>query len=74
MSWLSEQIFYLGNVSYMADYESENFVTIPEDGVLLDSNEMMFSQSVLAFNHDGDCLSLGTPSSPKNNIWNILLT
>ena len=71
MSWLSDELFYLGNVSYKADYQSENFVTIPETGVVLDSDELMFSQSVLALNHDGDCSSMGTPSAPKDNTWNM---
>ena len=36
----------------------------------------MFSQSVLALNHEGDCLGLGTPSPPlaidnDTRIWNM---
>jgi len=71
MSWLNVEPFYLGNVSFVADYNVEEIIAIPSEGVLLDDEELLFSQSVLALNHEGDCLSLGTPSPPKNNTWNM---
>lgn len=71
MSWLNTEPFYLGNVSYVADYNVEEIVAIPSEGVLLSEEELLFSQSVLALNHEGDCLGLGTPSPPKNNTWNM---
>ena len=71
MSWLNVEPFYLGNVSYVADYNAEIIVAIPAEGVLLSNEELLFSQSVLALNHEGDCLSIGNPSPPKNNTWNM---
>ena len=71
MRWLSVEPFYIGNVSYIADYEATIIVAIPDEGILLNDEKLLFSQSVLALNHEGDCLSLGTPSPPKNNTWNM---
>ena len=71
MSWLDVEPFYIGNVSYIADYNAQQIVAIPDEGVLLTGEKLLFSQSVLALNHEGDCLSLGTPSPPKNNTWNM---
>ena len=53
-------------------------VVIPDEGVVLDEQELMFSQSILALNHEGDCLGLGTPSPPLaidngTRIWNMSL-
>ena len=47
-------------------------------GVVLDEQELMFSQSILALNHEDDCLGLGTPSPPLaidngTRIWNMSL-
>ena len=44
----------------------------------MDEQELMFSQSILALNHEGDCLGLGTPSPPLaidngTRIWNMSL-
>ena len=76
MSWLSETIFKVDNVTYKTGYSSQNTIAIPDEGVILNDSELIFSQSILALNHKGDCLDLGNPSPPlsSNNetkIWNM---
>lgn len=76
MSWLEDMEFYLDQIPYKADYSSEKIVAIPSEGITLDEDELMFSQSILALNHEGDCLGLGTPSPPlsienETRIWNM---
>ena len=76
MSWLKDSEFHINQVPFKADYTAENVVVIPEEGVILDEHELMFSQSILALNHQGDCLQLGTPSPPLSidngtRVWNM---
>ena len=76
MSWLQELEFMINQIPFKAGYNADNIVVIPEEGVILDHQELMFSQSVLALNHEGDCLGLGTPSPPlaidnDTRIWNM---
>ena len=76
MSWLQELEFDINQVKFKADYFAEKVVVIPDEGVILDEQELMFSQSILALNHQGDCLGLGTPSPPLaidngTRIWNM---
>ena len=76
MSWLKDSEFHINQVPFKADYIAENVVVIPEEGVILDEQELMFSQSILALNHQGDCLQLGTPSPPLaidngTRVWNM---
>ena len=78
MSWLQELDFQINQAHFKADYSSEKVVVIPDVGVVLDEQELMFSQSILALNHEGDCLGLGTPSPPLaidngTRIWNMSL-
>ena len=60
MSWLSNTIFTVDNATFKAPYHSETIISIPEGGIVLDSRNLMFSQSILALNHEGNCLELGT--------------
>ena len=76
MSWLQEFDFQINQAQFKADYSAENVVVIPDEGVILDEQELMFSQSILALNHEGDCLDLGTPSPPLaidngTRMWNM---
>lgn len=76
MSWLQELDFQINHAQFKADYSAENVVVIPDEGVILDEQELMFSQSILALNHEGDCLGLGTPSPPLaidngTRMWNM---
>jgi len=76
MSWLKDTVFSIDQVPFRAPYYSENMVSIPEEGIVLDNRNMMFSQSILALDHEGDCLDLGTPSPPLSmtndtRIWNM---
>ncbi len=76
MAWLDGHIFYLGDAPYKAGYNYQRFVTIPSEGVDLTTDNLMFSQSILALNHVGDCLGLGTPSPPLTSVnetrnWNL---
>ena len=76
MSWLSDTIFTVDNSTFKAPYYSETIISIPEDGIVLDSRNLMFSQSILALNHEGDCLELGNPSPPMSisngsRVWNM---
>ena len=78
MSWLHELNFQINHAHFKADYSMEKVVVIPDEGVVLDERELMFSQSILALNHEGDCLGLGTPSPPLaidngTRIWNMSL-
>ena len=78
MSWLQELDFQINQAHFKADYSMEKVVVIPDEGVVLDEQELMFSQSILALNHEGDCLGLGTPSPPLaidngTRIWNMSL-
>jgi len=76
MSWLQELEFQINHAHFKADYSAERVVVIPDEGVVLDEQELMFSQSILALNHEGDCLGLGTPSPPLaidngTRMWNM---
>ena len=76
MSWLDETIFTVDNATFKAPYYSETIISIPEEGIVLDSRNLMFSQSILALNHEDDCLDLGTPSPPMSvsndsRVWNM---
>ncbi len=76
MAWIADMDFNIDNVTFRADYYSENIVAISEDGIVLSEEELLFSQSILALNHDGDCLDLGTPSPPLfsqngTRTWNM---
>jgi len=76
MSWLGDMLFSINQIEYKAAYNSENIVAIPSEGIILDEQELMFSQSILALNHEGDCLGLGTPSPPlsmenETRVWNM---
>ena len=76
MSWLGETIFTIENTSFSAHYSKQSIVSIPDEGIVLDDRNMMFSKSILSLNQDGNCLDLGTPSPPlamSNNtrIWNM---
>jgi len=79
MKWLDGYLFNIDDTSYKTAYESQNFVSIPKEGIVLDNNELMFSQSILALNHEDDCLSLGNPSSiyplvDEIRSWNMSIT
>ena len=79
MSWVSEMVFTVDQVPYKAGYHAQKVVAIPDEGVLLDDRELMFSQSILALNHEGDCLGLGNPSPPQSmenqtRIWNMSIS
>ena len=76
MAWIADMDFNIDNVTFRADYYSENIVAISEDGIVLSEEELLFSQSILALNHDGDCLDLGNPSPPLfsqngTRTWNM---
>jgi len=76
MEWLSGHLFHLGETPYKAGYDRENFVAIPEEGVAINDQNLLFSQSILALNHEGDCLPLGNPSPPPSSddgirVWNM---
>ncbi len=76
MSWISEMIFTIDQVSFKASFGAQQMVAISREGILLDERELIFSQSILALNHVGDCLGLGNPSPPlftdnDTRIWNM---
>ena len=76
MSWISEMIFTIDQVPFKASYDAQQMVAISREGILLDERELIFSQSILALNHVGDCLGLGNPSPPlftdnDTRIWNM---
>ena len=79
MQWLDGYLFNIDETPYKTAYESQNFVSIPKEGIVLDNNELMFSQSILALNHEDDCLTLGNPSSiyplvDEIRSWNMSIT
>ena len=50
--------------------------SIPSSGIELTSENLMFSQSILALNHEGNCIDLGTPALPLTSeagvkTWNM---
>lgn len=76
MSWISEMIFTIDQVPFKASFGTQQIVAISREGILLDERELIFSQSILALNHVGDCLGLGNPSPPlftdnDTRIWNM---
>ena len=76
MSWISEMIFTIDQVSFKASFGAQQMVAISREGILLDERELIFSQSILALNHVGDCLGLGNSSPPlftdnDTRIWNM---
>tara|TARA_B100000989_G_scaffold170070_1_gene127327 strand:+ start:37928 stop:40330 length:2403 start_codon:yes stop_codon:yes gene_type:complete len=59
MYYLSEYQFSINNETFNTGLTQNRFVAIPSGGVILDSNELMFSNSVLAYNYDKDnCLEI----------------
>ena len=76
MQWLNEYLFHLDETPYKAGYDREKFVAISDEGVILNDQDLLFSQSILALNHEGDCLPLGNPSPPLSSddgirTWNM---
>ena len=76
MNWLEYYEFRLDNVSFMAGYSTQNYVAIPDEGVVINNEDLMFSQSILSVELDGDCTGLGMPALPLNSengskLWNM---
>jgi len=76
MNWLEYYEFRLDNVSFMAGYSTQNYVAIPDEGVVINNEDLMFSQSILSLELDGDCTGLGMPALPLNSengskLWNM---
>ena len=76
MNWLEYYEFRLDNASFMAGYSAQNYVSIPDEGVVLNNEDLMFSQSILSLELDGDCTGLGMPALPLNSengskLWNM---
>ena len=76
MNWLEYYEFRLDNVSFMAGYSTQNYVSIPDEGVVINNEDLMFSQSILSLELDGDCTGLGMPALPLNSengskLWNM---
>ena len=64
LSWLNDYDFAVDNHTFRADFSKENVISIPSSGIELTSENLMFSQSILALNHEGNCIDLGTPALP----------
>jgi len=76
MNWLEYYEFRLDNASFMAGYSAQNYVSIPDEGVVINNEDLMFSQSILSLELDGDCTGLGMPAIPLNSengskLWNM---
>jgi hypothetical protein len=76
MAWVSDMEFSIDNATFKSGYNHQNEIAISNDGVLLNENELLFSQSVLALNHEGNCLEFGNPSPPLfsdngTRVWNM---
>lgn len=76
MEWVSDMEFSIDNATFKSGYHRQNEVAISSEGVLLNENELLFSQSILALNHEGNCIEFGNPSPPLfsdngTRIWNM---
>ena len=76
MAWVSDMEFSIDNATFKSGYHHQNEIAISNEGVLLNENELLFSQSVLALNHEGNCLDFGNPSPPLfsdngTRVWNM---
>ena len=76
MAWVSDMEFSIDNATFKSGYHHQNEIAISNEGVLLNENELLFSQSVLALNHEGNCLEFGNPSPPLfsdngTRVWNM---
>ena len=76
MAWVSDMEFSIDNATFKSGYIHQNEIAISNEGVLLNENELLFSQSVLALNHEGNCLDFGNPSPPLfsdngTRVWNM---
>ena len=76
MAWVSDMEFSIDNATFKSGYQHQNEIAISNEGVLLNENELLFSQSVLALNHEGNCLDFGNPSPPLfsdngTRVWNM---
>ena len=76
MEWVSDMEFSIDNATFKSGYHHQNEIAISNEGVLLNENELLFSQSVLALNHEGNCLEFGNPSPPLfsengTRVWNM---
>ena len=76
MKWISDMEFSIDNATYKTGYIQQKIIAMSPEGVSLDEHELMFSQSILALNHEGNCLGFGNPSPPLfsdngTRIWNM---
>ncbi|MGB0201312.1 MAG: hypothetical protein ACPGNS_03710 [Candidatus Poseidoniaceae archaeon] len=76
MAWVTEMEFSIDNATFKSGYHRQNEIAISDEGVLLNENELLFSQSVLALNHEGNCIEFGNPSPPLfsdngTRVWNM---
>jgi len=76
MAWISGLQFSIDNHTFASGYERSHFLSIPQTGIILDSNESLFPFSIMGSNYNGTCEDIGVvtpPSTIVNNttIWDM---
>ena len=76
MNSISQEVFTIDNHSFIAGYMAENYISMPESGIILDSQELLFPFARLGSNYNGTCDDIGNLSPPRtvvNNttIWDL---
>ena len=76
MNSISQEVFTIDNHSFIAGYKAENYISMPDSGIILDSQELLFPFARLGSNYNGTCDDIGNLSPPRtvvNNttIWDL---
>ena len=73
LDWLSEIIFEIDNHSFSTGYQMMEIISIPNSGIILDSDELLFPFSNLAVNYNGTCDDLGIVTPPTTIVNNTTI-
>ena len=69
MSYLEDYQFTIYNYTFKSGYSKDLFLSIPTEGVILGPDELMFGDSILAYNHpDENCLDTNKVEYNGDNI------
>ncbi|MDP6869192.1 MAG: hypothetical protein QGI21_00255 [Candidatus Poseidoniaceae archaeon] len=77
MSWLSTTAIGFNGTNFSVELMLQNFIVIPADGILIDSNHLPFPElQIIALNREDNCSDVGVPSPPLRQdegdwIWDL---
>ena len=73
LDWLSDIIFEIDNNSFSSGYQMVEIISIPDSGIILDSDELLFPFSNLAVNYNDTCDDLGVVTPPTTIVNNTTI-